>query len=369
MRFTQDFGIDFLEASAGTKAVELRLGILEGLVELGHRPLILNRVPKQHLPLLDGGEKDGYNYSFLENCEYYPDEIPDELDMVIVEGSVDNVQFGEEGISRFAEVLKKFDGRAVVYHHGDQNCSVPIGEIKRAEENGPRENGKSHYWNILAGVPWRPEQWELWTPGNPQRLSSLPSERRGYQYISAGKRRQFKIGFSEQFDRPRNDQISWDPAELIYVGAERSSSRLERLRALYGEGDCCKRLLYGSWSFTPSGWDYRGFVPGFGMVYSLLPQAVSTISVTDSWFNAQEMVTTRIVQGIRAGSLTLADAQMDPWILDYLPSKDFLVSSHEGVHEKLNSFNKIEDKKSFFEWQANKLEPWRDILDRAIKEK
>lgn len=367
MRFSQNFDVDFLEGSAGTKAVELRLGILEGLVESGHQPFILNEVPRDQQQILRGPEKDGYDYRFMTKCVYTPTTLPD-LDLIIVEGSVDNLHFGLEQIYRFAQVFRDYDGPAVVYHHGDQNCSVPIGEIKRAEEHGPKGE-KVHYWNVFHGIPWRPEQWSLWTPGYPSRLAALGSERRGYHYIDSSRFKRVPIGYSPTFDNARNVGTTWDKVELVYVGAERSNSRVQRLQELYVGDDCnsCRRLLYGNWNDPPAGFDYRGFVPGFGMVYSLLPQAVSTICVTDRWFVEQGMVTTRVVQGIRAGLLTLVDGQAEGYMQDYLPSGDFFINTHEDFHNRLTALSKVGSMNAFLEWQSTKLRTWADIMDEVIE--
>lgn len=372
LRFTQGFDVSFIDGSAGTKAVELRLGILEGLVQLGHTPIILNEIPKGQGRFLAGGIIDGYNYDFLAKCEYLPAGHTG-LDLLLVEGSVDNIQFGLKPIQRFVDVLREYGGPAVAYHHGDQNCSVPIGEIKRAVENGPTEAPeKVLYRNVFQGIPWRPRQWRLWTPGDPDKLAGLTSARRGYNLIPDERRYYVPLGYSAEFDRPREEWAG--KADLIYVGAERNGTRRSQIETLYLGHDCsrCKskplsRILYGGWDNPLTGFDYRGFVPGFGLVYSLLPMGEATVAVTDDWFINQGMITTRIIQGPRAGILTLADRRMKPNILHYLP-EDNLVDSHEEVHSKLDwwATKNKKQKKDYLEYQKSMLKPWREILDGLL---
>jgi hypothetical protein len=368
LRFTQGMDISFLDGSAGTKAVELRLGILEGLVQLGHTPVILNDVPKGQGRFLAGGIIDGYDYGFLGKCSYSPTAVP-ELDLLLVEGSVDNIQFGLRQIQRFVEVLRQYGGPAVVYHHGDQNCSVPIGEIKRAVESGPADDPhKVLYRNVFQGIPWRPKQWSLWTPGDPDKLAGLTSARRGYHLIPDEQRRYIPLGYSRQFDAPRE---KWEHrADLVYVGAERNGTRRSRIEDIYCGKECWKcaatplsRLLFGGWDNPLYGFDYRGFVPGFGLVYSLLPMAQATVAITDDWFVNQGMITTRVIQGPRAGLLTLADRRMKPNILHYLP-EDNLVDTHEEVHEKIEWWKKQNGRqqKNFLEYQQERLQTWEEIL-------
>lgn len=370
MRASQAYDIDWIYGSAASKAVELRLGILEGLVNLGHQVVILSDIPKSQLYLLRPEnyrypEKTmGYNYSFMKGVTYEPETFPENIDLIIIEGSIDNVHFGINQLKRMANILQQYSGPCVIFHHGDQNCSVPIGEIKRAQELGPKEGSEFNYRNVFQGVPWRPEQWHLWTPGNPHSLVNLPSARRGYNFIPKENVKQITLGYSPTFDTPRNSAIEWDKAELVYVGDQRSPDRTERMAKLYGNTcEHCDTLLFGEWKDIPENFNYRGFVPGFGIVYSLLATAEGSITVVREWCTRFELPTTRTIQTIRAGLITFCDKQEQSYMTKYL-NPFYFINSHEEYHEKVNAVHKgLGDN---LEFQKSYLKPWTETLSEVL---
>jgi hypothetical protein len=79
------------------------------------------------------------------------------------------------------------------------------------------------------------------------------------------------------------------------------------------------------------------------------------------------MITTRVIQGIRAGLLTLADRRMKPWILDYLP-EEHLIDNHLELHKKLKWWALLSqgEKRMYLKrTQDDHIEPWSKILAGA----
>lgn len=374
MRASQNFDIDWVFGSASSKAVELRLGWLEALVTLGHTPVILNNLNSRDEKLFnesitDLRGKTYYDYGFLSAVEYSPREIG-ELDVVFVEGSIDNVHFGSTQFRRLAEVITKFSGPIIIFHHGDQNCSVPIGEIRKSYERTEQvDSTKSlNFGTIFKDTPWRPEQWGLWTPGQPDLLINLPSTRRGYNLIDKNKIRQISLGYSPTFDVRRNPDIKWNPkATFVYVGDERSPDKISRMESLYGSNcEECSTILYGEWKNVPKNFDYRGFIPGFGLVYSLLPQATSSITVVREWCTRFKLPTTRTIQTIRAGLLTFIDSAEKDYMKEYI-DEFFFIDSHEEYHEKIKVVNLLKSGlNEAIEYQNSLLKTWEEILGEAL---
>ena len=366
LRFTQNFDIDFVWGSAGSKGVEIRLGLIEALVSLGHEPHILNRLPKEQEKLiLAPGEYNGYDYKFMQFVGYtYSNPIP-ELDMIIVEGSVDNIHFGLEQVQRFADVVKQFEGPIIILHHGDQYCSVPIGEILRSKES-EFDPTKISYAKFFHDVPWRPEQWGMWSVADPDLLLANKSVRRGYHLINRDNIKRLKIGYSPTFDVPRNTDLHWDNRHtFVYIGDERSDEKIDRMEELYGS-DCpsCRTILYGNWkNRIPKNFDYRGYIPGFGLVYSLLNQADNAITIHREWCTEYKIPTTRTIQTMRARLFTMCDSEEKEYMNDYLPDHHF-VNSHDDVHKLIDS--------DYFYYeigrdqQDHKLQRWDSIIYRMI---
>lgn len=365
MRYSQSFQLDFNNASAKMLGTELRLGILEGLLQLGHKVYILSKIPRDHLKVLDG-EGDGYDYSIFKNLRYYPEEIP-KLDVLIIEASTTNIRYGGKAILRIRDVLERYAGTVIFYHHSDRESGFPIGAIVDGE--GSNFKGVSHldpmnYKRLFENVNYDDKRWVLWTHANPQILQEKMESNR-FRYSKFNDMFMFRLGYSKNFDyTTRIKPFSKRKYDLVYIGREKTKYRTEQILKLYGDDDC-KRLLYGLWENPPKEFDYAGFVPGQGNMYAqgLYEDAVASIVTGDKFFLETGMMTTRVVQSIRAGCITFVDSKFEnAW---HYIDQSFFIGDHRGTH-MLHNLKTTALKEILME-QRRGLMTWKDSLERVIK--
>jgi len=362
-RYSQSFHLDFLKASAKMLGTELRLGILEALLDLGHQVYILSQIPRNHLHILDGSGEI-YNYSKFKNIKYSPEEIPN-LDLLIIEASTTNIKFGGEAILRIKDILSKYSGMVAFYHHSDKISGFPLGAIYNGEATGfklPKGVKEPNYKTLFRDVDFKDKEWILWTHADPQNLISRMSGDR-FRYDLFDKSFSFLLGYSPIFDTPKRiRQFSKRQYDLVYIGRQKTPYRTRRLIELYGD-DKCKRLLYGFWQDPPIEFEYKGFISGHGNMYDLYGDSVASIVTGDSFFLETGLMTTRVIQSIRAGCITFIDKEF--LNAEQYVDKEFIINCHEDTHSVIGlSDNKLKD---LLILQRHKLCPWTTSLFDVIK--
>ncbi len=365
MRYSMGVELDFINASAKALGTEIRLGILEGLLQLGHEVTVLSTIPKKHLHILDG-IGSGYNYKIFKNLKYESIKVP-KMDLLLIESSVANVFFAQRNIERLIQVMLEYDGPICYYHHADQLSSFPLGAMIDGERSNFEETENPSYRNIFKeldkqGVV-KDRQFILLTHAVPKFLKKRMNTNR-FRYSRFDKSVRMPVGYSEIFDNPHSIiPIKKRKYDLVYIGKEKSNVRTKRIINLYG-GDDCSRLLYGNWNNIPDGFNYKGYVEGHGKVYSedLWGWAKASIVTADSWFTDIGMMTTRMIQSIRSQCLTLIDNNF--LRSDQFLGKEYVVNNHEDVHRFLDMSNK--HLKEEIEQQQYRIHEWSIILEFAL---
>lgn len=359
-RYSQACDIDFYNASAKLLGTELRVGILEALVKLGHEVIILSHVPKSQQWLFDG-EHPIYEYDWLKKVHYMPEGIPDKLDLFIVENSTTNAFYGGENLTRFAELLKGLhDTHCVVYQHADVTdaVAVPLSRIYNAvaDPNLADVNLK----NIFGGTELNGNTWTIWSHAD-NHEAVLGAKGNNVSYGKwTEKHVHFPLGYSENFDRPLAQIPESEMVDLIYIGGEKSGLRTKYLEELGGTDNCCKRILFGNWKNPPKGWYYGGPIEGHGRAYAFLPLGKATISVSDKWIYESGQLTTRLTMAIRAGIMSFADARWRN--LDRILGPAAIISNHEQIHEYLPRWREVNES------QQLRLKSWTTIYESVLKE-
>lgn len=359
-RYSQACDIDFYNASARLLGCNLRIGLLEALVQLGHEVVLLSEIPKSQEWLFSCQEHPIYDYSWLRQVEYSPEEIPDDLDLFIVENSTTNAFYGGENLLRFAKVIKNLhDTRCVVYQHADISdaVAVPLHRIYNAVAN--EKLADINLKNVFAGTEMNGNEWTIWSHSN-NKSAILGSKGNNVSYGKfTDKHIGFPIGYSANFDRPLASIAEKEMVDIIYVGGEKSEFRTERLELLAGTEDCCKRIMFGRWNNPPKGWYYGGPIEGHGRVYSFFPLAKATVSVSDKWIYDSGQLTDRLTMPIRAGIMSFADSQWNN--LNSVLGPKAIIENHEQIHEFLPKWKEVA------EAQNARLKPWNNIYERVLK--
>lgn len=359
-RYSQACDIDFYNASAKLLGCELRVGLLEALVQLGHEVVILSKVPDNQTWLFEHPELHPiYNYQWMDHVEYSPVEIPDDLDLFVVENSTTNALYGGDNLLRTRDLLQGIhDTRCVVYQHGDISdaIAVPFNRIfdAVADPSLAPENLK----NVFAGTQLNGNTWAIWSHANNETMI-LGSKGNNVSYGNWTKKHVgFPLGYSQNFDRPLVDIHENDKVDLVYIGGEKSALRSERLLELAGTGPCCSRIMFGRWQHPPDGWYYAGPVEGHGRAYAFLPLGKATICVSDKWMYKSGQLTSRISMGIAAGVATFADKNWSN--LDSMLGPAAQIESHEQIHEYLPHWRDI------VAMQQERLQPWHQIYSTVL---
>lgn len=364
LRYSQTVHLDFIKGSARQLGTELRLGILEAFLMLGHQVYMLSSVGKGHTSVLEGSG-EYYDYSLFKNLIYSPDEIP-KLDLVFIEGSTTNLMFGGKTILRTRDVLAQHTGKVIFYQHSDPSMGFPLGAIFDGEGTNWRNTkhlNEMNYKRIFYNVNYNNKEWILLTHANPQFVVSKMQSSR-FQYSLFNRTIRMDMGRSPTFDvTQRIVPLVKRPYHLLYIGREKTTYRTNRLTTLYGDDDCT-RVLIGLWDHPPDNFDYKGYIEGHGNVYlqNMYGLSIASIVTADRFFLESGMMTTRLVESIMSGNLTLIDSEFEG-ASHYLPT-GFVVTNHEEVHRLVRS--KPQTLASLITMQRKYIRTWQEILNGVL---
>lgn len=361
-RYSQACDIDFYNASNKLLGCELRVGLLEALVQLGHQVVLFSHVPVSQQWLFSCPELHPiYDYSWIKNVSYQPEgPPPEDLDLFIVENSTTNAHYGGENLLRFAEIIRQLHNtKCVVYQHADISdaVAVPLNRIYNATPDANLSD--VNLKNIFGGTEMNDNEWVIWSHANSDaEVLGAKGNNVSYGHFTQ-KHIYMPLGYSDNFDRPLAIIPEEDKLDLIYIGGEKSEIRTNRLKELAGTDKCCRRILFGHWKNPLDGWYYGGPVEGHGRAYSFLPQAKATVSVSDKWIYKAGMLTSRLTMAMRGGIISFADHQWNN--LDAILGPGAIIESHEQIHEFLPKYREIS------EAQRERLSTWDNIYQDVLE--
>ncbi len=366
LRYSQSLELDLVKASARMLSTDVRLGFIEGLLQLGHEVHILSPVSRKHLGVFKG-EGEFFDYSIFEKVIYSPEKIP-ELDLLFIEASTVNLMFGGEGILRTRDVLSQYEGKVAVYQLGDKPLGFPLGAVYDGEGTGfvlPEGAKEPNYKTLFRDVDYSNKEWILIGNFIPDTIVKHFGGVR-FQYDRFNRIVEFDIGFSKQFDRINTSLVKRfrkRDYDLVYIGHGFNKHRSQRTVELYGDDDC-KRLLYGIWDDPPKTFDYQGFVPGHGKLYTegLYTNARVNIVTGSEYFYDTGFINQRIVQGTRSGTVTFIDAKYRN--KERYFAEKFWINNHEEMHDTLKGADLYE--LWWEQWQ--RLLQWKTSLKKLLKE-
>ncbi len=361
MRYSQSFHLDFAKGSAKMLGTELRAGIIDALLRLGHEVIVMSVIARDHLHVLQGVGK-GFDYSAFKSLTYRPGTVP-KIDLLIIEGSTTNVMYGGEAILRTRDILKKYDGPVAFYHHSDASMGMPLGAIIDGEGSNFKGISKLHHMNykrIFKGVGLK-GKWTLLTHADTDLLTATMDNNR-HRYSAFDNAVRIPLGYSHTFDRVKKI-ISFRERKhrLVYIGKQKTDYRSERMFHLYGEKDVG---LFGNWKAYPRHWKYYGFVPGHGNLYlqRLYQFGKASIVTGDKFFLEHGMMTTRFVESIRSGTIVFVDEQFKD--ADMYVAPRMIISNPEDT-EMIDHADE-----SVLRWLLNEqwrsLKEWQDIFNDAL---
>lgn len=365
LRYSQSIFLDYLEASAASGGAETRLGIIEAFLQLGHKVTILSKLAKKNEHILKGKGKF-FDYSIFRKLRYSPDRIPSDMDLLFIENAVGNIFFASGNIARLIDIFNKYSGKVVYYHAADMLSCFPLGAMLDGERTDFQKTEKISFKNIFKGMSFEDKQYTLLTHAIPELLVKKQDTNR-FRYSRFDHSIGIPMGYSPNFDRvTRVRPISKRRYDSIYIGNQKSAVRTRRLVALYGEDDCCKRILYGKWKEPLAGFDYKGEFLGHGKIYStrVYQRGIVSVKTGDSWYTDIGMIAARGKEAARSWNLTLVDSSYVN--ANEIFGPDFVIHDHGGLHEWLDASDDVI--MDAIKEQRRSLQPWSKLMEETLEE-
>lgn len=382
-RFNQNTDLDFTIASTASRNTEERIGVLEAMVELGHDVTIVSFVSASHMHVFKGEcATTQFDNTWMKKLRYNLDPDMQQFDMMIVETSTTNTMFGYGSganhtsfIQHFADLLKKSKGLPImIFHVGMQNLSLPLYRMTMDPNISDEERdalSPINYRNIFKDINIWDYDWHLWSKAYSKKaFMKAFSKTYGRKDYHISSHVNTPIGYSKRYDkaiRPRRSKPEYD---LVYVGRCDNLWRRQRIHTMYDDSRY-KSLLVGK------GWDNEQWLnaasittPGqtknHGDVQSHYKKGIGCVLCLDPELADAGMSTTRHIQSIRSGCVTMADHKIlgaDKWV-----GSEYLVSSADDVYEILQACEQSQD---FYvdsvEYQRSLLVQWIDIIPEVVK--
>lgn len=371
VRMNMPLDLDFFKASPTALGTELRLGIIDAMVQQGHEVTILSPVKKSHLHILKGEKTKEFDYSCFKKVKYDHTGYPKQ-DVLFIEKSVPNTMFrykvnGKDipFVWRTFQLINKHKGHVVYFQEEAAGQSFPF-----AVQHQELGKGRSE-WNLrVMGKKvdfWKDKTWTILTHYKHHKkwIKSINENRFCYnKYIRTHglKSKQIPVCYSAKFDRrflpKKNPQY-----KLLYIGNDRDKNRKMKMYKFY-DGHKFRSNVFGKWKpenvkmFETT--DFMGFCSP-GLVTETYNNSYATVQIADREYEEYGLTTNRIVQVIRGGSICFCDKDIQG-SQDYFDDY-FLVNSREDLRKKLEEVQNMsyEERKTLNEEQHSKLQTWDSI--------
>lgn len=377
VRFNQNTDLDMAIGSVASRCTEERLGIIEGLVELGHSVTVASHVSAKHMHVFDGRSKGVFDNSWMRSLRYDLKPDIDKHDFMIVETASVNTMYGftQDGIhipyiKHFADLLYEAQGMPIVIAHmGQSALAFPFRRLCKEYYTTPLEKLSSNNLRVLFdGIDILNDNPHiLWTKAYTTK-AFIDAFHPAYDiplhgYVNT------PIGYSPRYDtRTYNDGSVDRKYDLVYVGKADRPERIARVAQLYDDPDYTAYIV-------GKGWDTHKWIHGNvqcpgqvgyqGDVYNLYGLGDACVLCLDKELAAAGMSTTRHVQSIRSGCITMADSSIlgaSNWV-----GAEFLVDDADDVYDVLIQYCYNADAiTQANNYQHSLLHTWVDVLQPMI---
>jgi len=359
--------LDFLEGSTLMLCTDLRLPIIEALIDMGHE-VSMNPYAKLKLPspaqssLLDG-EKLEFNYDFLNKIA--PFTKLEDYDLLFVEGASSNTAM-TSGWPDLAKLLDNYNGNVLFYQHGDLHyLSFPFGEAMNSTES----TSAMHLKNILSHKTVMGKKWAIYTHASETQEMAKLANTVKCQYEDAEVPIVFTpIGYSKNFDRQQKPKRTPCKYDLLYIGNQKSDNNREKKLFKFLSNTGLNVAVIGNWTHKGmvEGINFLGRLGGHGEIYDFYNDALATIQIGDKGFQQIGMQTTRITQAIMSGTVLFADSEIKGTEKYILPNN--IVDSKERLVDELKKLKAMDqaEVEKLCEQQKSFLKTWHELLPIAL---
>lgn len=388
LRFNNSIELDFMSSSVKLRGTEVRLGVLEAMIENGHNVEILTKVRKEDTHLLEGQQQDTFgafkeepdekeiDYDFLSKIDYDPRKRElDDIDVLFIESGPPNTLFSYKSdipdyrmkfgkatpfIWRVFDLIDNFEGHVMYFQH-DLKLGFPFHEATREPTPGVAEVNLTKMGSQVDF--FENKEWTMVSNClNPSAVDEYYSEYTRFSYDEYDFNWTIiPSAYSENVDlrfEPRDDNLKYD---LIYVGAgDRSSYRREKIKKFYQHEEYDVGIVGGKWDeYEEDYMYYHGYVGDHGDVYEIQNWGMATVILGCELFEDAEMMASRIATTVRGGNIVMMDEDL---ATGYYVDEEWHVSSKEDVKENIEYLKSLdyEERRQINLDQQKKINKWVD---------
>jgi hypothetical protein len=361
----QKLELDFANSSVARLGTDLRLPIIEAMINLGHE-VSFPDTAKIELP---SGNKEmfrsnlTFDYNFLNKITKFT-KIQD-YELMFIEGGCNNTIF-EKGVGWFnlAGLLNNFNGNVIYYHHGDMvTMAFPFGDcIKETDSDNPL-----NLRNILSAQSLAGKKWKVLTHAiDTEKMCKMIKQSR-FMYSKIGVPIEFMpIGYSKNFDRKQGNKRKPLKYDLLYIGNQRDDNRKNKLLKFLSNTELNIAVI-GKWEYKGlfENINFLGRMGGHGEIYDFYNDALSTLQIGDLGFEKIGMRTTRIAQAICSETILFTDGEILKPEEFTLP--DNVIETKEDLMRRILHYKNCDlELENDIAAQKEMLSEWRDVIGGAI---
>lgn len=393
LRFSGRIELDFMSSSVKSRGTEVRLGVIEAMVEQGIDVELLSPVKQEDEDFLEGNQTmsltsftddDGsVDYDFLQRVSYEPKKLDlSDIDVLFIESGPTNVRYVYSRhipdsydwdhvpfIWRAFDVIDRFEGHVVYFQH-DIKLGFPFSTMYHDVTEGVAQSNITRMANRVDF--FEDKDWTILSNClDPQPVIDHYSERGRYQYDQHPLTWEIiPSAYSSNIDQ-RFEQRESHQHELMYVGAgNRSDHRDEKIFEYYGEPGIDSGIVGADWDeIRGEDMTYHGKVGKHGDAYRIQNWGMASIVVGCRQFERSSMIGSRIAVTLVGGNIVMMDEDLgDGYYID----EEWHVSSVEDVRENIEYLREldVQERRDINERQLARLNrwieyDWKDVLSHT----
>jgi hypothetical protein len=382
MRSNQPTELDYEIASVNSLGTDIRLGVLEGLVEEGHQVTITSYIPEKHMHALRGESLGNFDNKWMTMLKYDLDPDMDKFDYLFVEPAATNsmYSFSKDGVSvpfftQLNNILVKSKGvPIVIIQHGPNNLEFPLGRMHTPLDKFTVEYLQSvspyNMHNLFTGFDYRDYKWILWTfAASTQHIIKNSSnykipDLKFYRAVNT------RLGYSPRYDKrfePRD--INKADYDLVFVGKVGTAYREAHVRTYYDTKEYTSLIVGKDWDTIP--WSYKQYIttPGadkyHGNVQSHYEKGLACVICVSKDLATSGTEVTRVPQVIQSGCIAMCDCAIEA--ADRMVGKEFVVGSVYDVCKILDAYCTTQSKfNEIIKYQRSLLPTWQSLMSEVL---
>lgn len=384
MRSNQPTELDYEIASVNSLGTDIRLGVLEGLIEEGHDVTITSFIPEKHMHALQGKSLGNFDNAWMTALKYDLNPDMDKFDYLIIEPAATNsmYSFKKDGVmipffKQLSDVLNVSKGMPIVIiQHGPTNLEFPLGRMHTPLDKYTDEYLKSvspnNMHNIFLGFDYKEYDWILWTfaASTKHVLAKSPNysipDLKFYRTVNT------RLGYSPRYDKRYSVRNIKDAEyDLVFVGKVGTPYRGIRVQNFYDTDEYISLVVGKDWDTLS--WEHRDSVtiPGadkyHGNVQSHYEKGLACVICVNKDLAANGTEVTRVPQVIQSGCLAMCDNAITA--ADRMVGKEFVVRNINDVCNILDKYCENQKKlNDVVEYQRSMLPTWQSLMPEVLGE-